>query len=119
MDIDSTAISAIDYDAERAKLLVRFASGERYVYVGVPGEVHRSFVEALDNRAILVTHNRLQDNISMARRVHQRTFKTQLMSTIEEHFKILDALEAHDIEAAVDNLEAHFRASTYRTFAAS
>ena len=46
MDVDSTAISAIDYDHDRAKLLVRFASGERYVYVGVPGEVHRSFCEA-------------------------------------------------------------------------
>jgi hypothetical protein len=46
MDVESTAIQEIDYDAERAKLLVRFASGERYVYVGVPGEVHRSFVEA-------------------------------------------------------------------------
>ena len=46
MDVESTAIKEIDYDAERAKLLVRFASGERYVYVGVPGEVHRSFVEA-------------------------------------------------------------------------
>jgi len=46
MDVESTAISEIDYDAERAKLLVRFMSGERYVYVGVPGEVHRSFVEA-------------------------------------------------------------------------
>jgi lysyl-tRNA synthetase class 2 len=46
MDVDSTAISEIDYDAARTKLLVRFMSGERYVYVGVPGEVHRSFVEA-------------------------------------------------------------------------
>jgi hypothetical protein len=46
MDVDSTAIQAIDYDAERAKLLVRFVSGEQYVYVGVPGEVHRSFLEA-------------------------------------------------------------------------
>ena len=46
MDTDSTAIREIDYDAERAKLVVRFVSGERYVYVGVPGEVHRSFVEA-------------------------------------------------------------------------
>lgn len=46
MHVDSTAISDIDYDAERAKLFVRFASGERYVYVGVPGEVHRSFVDA-------------------------------------------------------------------------
>ena len=46
MDIESTAISEIDFDAERGKLLVRFISGERYVYVGVPGEVCRSFVEA-------------------------------------------------------------------------
>jgi lysyl-tRNA synthetase class 2 len=46
MDVDSAAISEIDYDAARTKLLVRFMSGERYVYVGVPGEVHRSFVEA-------------------------------------------------------------------------
>jgi lysyl-tRNA synthetase class 2 len=44
--MDSIAISEIDYDAARTKLLVRFMSGERYVYVGVPGEVHRSFVEA-------------------------------------------------------------------------
>lgn len=46
MDVESTAIQEIDYDAERAKLLVRFMSGEQYVYVGVPGEVHRSFLEA-------------------------------------------------------------------------
>jgi hypothetical protein len=46
MDVESRAISQIDYDAERAKLLVRFVSGERYVYVGVPEEVCRSFVEA-------------------------------------------------------------------------
>jgi hypothetical protein len=46
MDVDSTAIREIDYDSERAKLLVQFASGERYVYVGVPAEVCRSFVAA-------------------------------------------------------------------------
>jgi lysyl-tRNA synthetase class 2 len=46
MDVDSAAISQIDYDAPRAKLLVRFTSGERYVYVGVPAEVSRCFVEA-------------------------------------------------------------------------
>ncbi|HEY8573526.1 KTSC domain-containing protein [Phenylobacterium sp.] len=45
MTAESTPIS-IDYDPERAKLLVGLESGERYVYVGVPGEVHRSFVEA-------------------------------------------------------------------------
>ncbi len=46
MDVESTAIQVIDYDAERAKLFVRFVSGERYVYVGVPGEVCRSFLDA-------------------------------------------------------------------------
>ena len=46
MHVDSAAISDIDYDAERAKLVVRFTSGERYVYVGVPGEVCRSFLDA-------------------------------------------------------------------------
>jgi len=46
MDVESTAIREIDYDAEREALLVRFASGARYIYVGVPGEVGRSFEDA-------------------------------------------------------------------------
>lgn len=46
MDVDSAAIQAIDYDADREKLFVRFQSGARYVYVGVPGEVCRSFLDA-------------------------------------------------------------------------
>ena len=46
MDVESAAIQVIDYDADRAKLFVRFVSGERYVYVGVPGEVCRSFMDA-------------------------------------------------------------------------
>ncbi|HYD46320.1 MAG TPA: KTSC domain-containing protein [Phenylobacterium sp.] len=46
MQVESTAIREIDYDDAHEKLFVRFESGDRYVYVGVPGEVHRSFVEA-------------------------------------------------------------------------
>ena len=46
MDVDSAAIQTIDYDNERAKLFVRFTTGERYVYVGVPAEVCRSFLDA-------------------------------------------------------------------------
>ena len=42
----STAIRAIRYDEERQRLLVRFIDGDEYAYVGVPGEVHRSFVDA-------------------------------------------------------------------------
>jgi len=43
---ESTAIRAIRYDKERQRLLVRFIDGDEYAYVGVPGEVHRSFVDA-------------------------------------------------------------------------
>ena len=46
MRVESEAIRDIDYDAERAKLVVQFEDGDRYVYVGVPGEVHRSFLDA-------------------------------------------------------------------------
>jgi len=46
MQVDSAAISDIRYDQDRAKLFVRFIDGDEYVYVGVPGEVHRSFVDA-------------------------------------------------------------------------
>jgi lysyl-tRNA synthetase class 2 len=50
IEVESGAISQIDYDASRAKLLVRFVSGERYVYVGVPAEVCRSLIRA-DSKA--------------------------------------------------------------------
>lgn len=46
MQIEPDAISDIRYDADRSKLFVRFRDGDEYVYVGVPGEVHRSFVDA-------------------------------------------------------------------------
>jgi lysyl-tRNA synthetase class 2 len=49
MEVESTAIREIDYDADREKLFVRFVSGERYVYVGVPGDLCRSF-EAADSK---------------------------------------------------------------------
>ena len=46
MDGESEAIQATDYDEAATKLFVRFTSGARYVYVGVPGEVCRSFLDA-------------------------------------------------------------------------
>lgn len=46
MRVQSTAISDIEYEDDHGKLFVRFRDGDRYVYVGVPGEVHRSFLEA-------------------------------------------------------------------------
>ena len=56
MDIEnSDAIKGIHYDAERQRLVVRFNDGDEYAYVGVPGEVHRSFVEA-DSRGRFFVH---------------------------------------------------------------
>lgn len=46
MQVASTAIRDIRYDEQRSKLFVTFSDGDAYVYVGVPGEVHRSFVDA-------------------------------------------------------------------------
>ncbi|MCF8504635.1 MAG: KTSC domain-containing protein [Caulobacter sp.] len=46
MPFESTAIRDIRYEDDRQKLFVTFVNGGAYVYVGVPGEVHRSFVEA-------------------------------------------------------------------------
>lgn len=46
MQVESAAISDIRYDEDRSKLFVRFLDGDEYVYVGVPGEVHRSFIGA-------------------------------------------------------------------------
>ena len=46
MQVESTAITDIEYEDDHGKLYVRFQDGDRYVYVGVPGEVHRSFLQA-------------------------------------------------------------------------
>ena len=46
MEIESSAIRAIDYQPPRRRLEVTFVSGERYAYDKVPGEVHRAFVAA-------------------------------------------------------------------------
>jgi DNA-binding GntR family transcriptional regulator len=82
--------------------------------------LHREIVVALDNSAILATHARLQENIRMVQRVHRRTnFRAQLVSTVDEHLAVIAGLENRDLPAATAALEAHFRASTHRTFAAS
>lgn len=46
MRVDQVAITDIEYENEHGKLFVRFSDGDRYVYVGVPGGVHRSFLDA-------------------------------------------------------------------------
>jgi len=87
-------------------------------FARLDGRMHREIVEALGNKAILDTHQRLQENIRMAQQVHRRPgFRTALLQTVDEHMRIIDALERRDIEGAVAALEVHFRGATHRTFA--
>jgi DNA-binding GntR family transcriptional regulator len=88
-------------------------------FLALDHRFHREIVEALDNRAIFETHQRLQENIRMAQKVHRRPgFRAALLETIDEHLRVIDCLERRDTDGAVAALEAHFRASTHRTFAA-
>ncbi|KKC35024.1 hypothetical protein WH87_17795 [Devosia epidermidihirudinis] len=85
--------------------------------VDLDKQLHRSLVDVLNNGAITAMHERLQDNLLMARRVHQRVInRHQLLETVDEHLRILESLRHRDLDGAIANLEAHFRASTHRTF---
>lgn len=88
-------------------------------FIAVDRRFHADIVGVMGNRAISSTHRRLQENIGMARLTHKRVpFRQQLLDTVDEHRQVLNALSAGDTDGAVDALEAHFRASTHRTFAA-
>jgi DNA-binding GntR family transcriptional regulator len=79
---------------------------------------HKTIVAVLQNPAINRTHDRLQGNIGMVRMSQRRPpFRGQLIETAQEHIRIIEMLEKNDIVGAVAALEAHFKASTYRTFA--
>ena len=104
----------------RAELLGSTAFEEAQGHIiALDRKMHRDIVEALDNRAILQTHARLQANLGMARRVHQRSiFRNQLIDTIDEHLRVISALDRRDVPGAIANLEAHFKGATHRTFVA-
>ena len=87
-------------------------------FTRLDGRMHREIVEALGNKAVLDTHQRLQENIRMAQQVHRRPgFRGALLQTVDEHLRIVDALEKRDVDGAIAALEAHFRGATHRTFA--
>lgn len=46
MHVQSQAIRDIAYDPSHEALRITFVDGDAYLYVGVPGQVHRSFVDA-------------------------------------------------------------------------
>lgn len=44
--VESRAILAVGHDEARSTLLVRFVSGETYIYFGVPGDLPGRFLAA-------------------------------------------------------------------------
>ena len=89
-------------------------------FMALDSDMHVSFVEALENRAISAAYARIMDNINLARQVHDRTaLRTRVLDSLGEHLTILDSIERGDAEGAVANLELHFRASAYRTVVAA
>ena len=89
-------------------------------FTKLDSDMHVSFVETLENRAISAVYARIMDNINLARQVHDRTaVRTRVLDSVREHLAILESLERGDAEGAVTNLELHFRASAYRTVVAA
>ena len=89
-------------------------------FITLDSDMHVSFVEALENRAMSAVYARIMDNINLARQVHDRTaLRKRVLDSLGEHLTILDSIERGDAEGAVANLELHFRASTYRTVVAA
>jgi GntR family transcriptional regulator, rspAB operon transcriptional repressor len=89
-------------------------------FIKLDSDMHVSFVEALENRAISAAYARIMDNINLARQVHDRTaLRTRVLDSLGEHLTILDSIERGDADGAAANLELHFRASAYRTVVAA
>jgi len=81
---------------------------------------HRSIVEAVDNSAVMATHNRLQMNISLSQIAHKRILRRKAYTkAIEQHLAIIDCLEKGDVSGAVEALEAHFQTSAYQDLVTS
>jgi hypothetical protein len=65
MHVQSAAVSDIDYDEKDDRLTVRFASGSRYAYFGVPPAEYRAFIDA-DSKGRFF-HHRILDRYPFAR----------------------------------------------------
>ena len=44
--VESSAVEAVGYDAERRELRIRFTGGAVYAYVDVPQDTYRAFLDA-------------------------------------------------------------------------
>jgi len=68
-------------------------------FTTLDSDMHVSFVEALENRAISAAYARIMDNINLARQVHDRVaLRTRVLDSLGEHLAILDSIEKGDAE---------------------
>lgn len=104
-------IAQLKKDSRDAKALEGFVALDQFV--------HSSIVGAMGNKSVLSTHNRLQQNIRMARAKNQGpAYANLLLQAGAEHLELLDRVEAQDHEGAAQCLRRHFESSIYRTIVA-
>ncbi len=63
--VASTAVTDLDYEPRKRRLLVRFVSGERYAYEGVPQELYADFVAAASKGRFF--HDEVRDRFAYRR----------------------------------------------------
>lgn len=81
--------------------------------------LHACFVEAMNNKHILATHNRLQQNLRNVRSLHRSAnFVDNLLMAGQEHLDLLERIAARDIDGAERVLRRHFESSAFRVFVA-
>jgi hypothetical protein len=60
----STAIRHFNYDAERELLMIEFITGRRYLYAGVPADVHEAMRRAISKGGFF--NRRIRDRYPFA-----------------------------------------------------
>lgn len=66
----SSAIAAIDYHAAERALIVTFTTKRRYVYAGVPPDIHAAFLASESKGAFF--NERIRDNYPTAELAERR-----------------------------------------------
>lgn len=98
-------IKALHYE-----MLAAFARGDRLQYFKLNQSIHLALVKAARSETLLATHARL--NARLYRIRYLSNMRNELWgSAVEEHSKILDALEKRDAEKLSTLLRQHLKST--------
>jgi DNA-binding GntR family transcriptional regulator len=98
-------IKALQYE-----MLAAFARGDRLQYFKLNQSIHLAIVKAARSETLLSTHSRL--NARLYRIRYQSNLRNELWgSAVEEHNKILDALEKRDALSLSALLRQHLKST--------